>query len=89
MQGSPPQVSSPSVMMSRYFCRHWNELSCAPATAAQPPRVVQVSVEQPLYQVRNACTEAPSGVEPVTMSGRLFGSLRRRKASAPWRLSLK
>src|SRR3954466_9150953 len=64
LQGSPPQVSSPSVRMSRNFWRHWNEVSCAPAMAAQPPSVPQVSAEQPLYQVRNCWIEAPMGVEP-------------------------
>src|SRR4051794_11071929 len=71
LQGRPPQVSSPSVMISRYFCRHSNEVSCAPAILAQPLRVGQVSAEQPLYQVRKACRVAPMGVEPEEMIGRL------------------
>src|SRR5215218_8054345 len=85
LQGSPEQVSSPSVRMSRNFWRHWNEVSCAPAMAAQPPSVPQVSAEQPLYQVRKFWTEAPSGVEPPATSGRWSSFLSRRNVSEPER----
>jgi len=89
LQGSPPQVSSPSVTMSRNLLRHSNELSPELAVLTQPPSEPQVSAEQPLYQVRNCWTEKPSGVEPLARRGRWFSSLSRRKVYEPERLSLK
>src|SRR5947209_7253590 len=79
----PPQVSSPSVTISRYLLRHSKEESKSLCELSRARSAHWT------YHSRKDSNELPIGVEPLAISGRLASSFKRRKVSVPWRLSLR
>src|SRR4051794_19027337 len=79
-----PQVSSPSVRISRYLLRHLKPSSCSTAAFVLP-----ATAAQEIYHSLKYANELPIGVEPLAKSGRLLLSLRRRKVSEPLRVLLR
>ena len=75
--GFPPQVSSPSVMMSSVTFLQPNRLSSAAATGRQES-----------YQVRKLAIDEPIGVPPDATSGFSISCLSGR-TPLPFRVSLK